>query len=184
MVASSSPVPILPISASSVGSLPSGMGRHPAASGSAPSATGTELSRAAAEKLNLISPNSHCASACLPVSKAFSTLLQIANVGYNPLVDNHHRLHTKHTMPRQRQVQPRSGPEKAFGSVLRQIRKDKGFSQMDVDIEFNIDRTYLSAIERGVQSPTLRMIVRLSDALRVPPSEMMRRMEKSPFYRR
>jgi len=55
---------------------------------------------------------------------------------------------------------------------------------MDVDIEFNIDRTYLSAIERGVQSPTLRMIVRLSDALRVPPSEMMRRMEKSPFYRR
>src|SRR5256885_14137672 len=37
-------------------------------------------------------------------------------------------------------------------------------SQMDVYERFGIDRTYLSAIERGVQSPTLRMIVRLSKA--------------------
>lgn len=57
-----------------------------------------------------------------------------------------------------------------------------GLSQMDVDVDFGIDRTYLSAIERGIQSPTLRMIVRLSRAFRVSPSELMRRMEKSNFY--
>jgi transcriptional regulator with XRE-family HTH domain len=87
-------------------------------------------------------------------------------------------------MPRRRQIQPRFGPEKAFGVVLREIRLAAGLSQMEVDVLFDIDRTYLSAIERGIQSPTLRMIARLSDAFRVSPSEIMRRMEKSRFYRR
>lgn len=87
-------------------------------------------------------------------------------------------------MPRRRQIQPRFGPEKAFGVVLREIREAAGLSQMEVDVLFGIDRTYLSAIERGIQSPTLRMIARLSDAFRVRPSEIMRRMEKSRLYRR
>jgi transcriptional regulator with XRE-family HTH domain len=87
-------------------------------------------------------------------------------------------------MPPRRQIQPRSGPEKAFGVVLREIREAAGLSQMQVDVQFDIDRTYLSAIERGIQSPTLRMIVRLSRAFRVRPSEIIRRMENSRFYRR
>lgn len=107
-----------------------------------------------------------------------------SNVGHNPLVYNQHPRHTTFLMPRYRQIQPRFGPEKAFGAVLREIREAAGLSQMDVDVQFEIDRTYLSAIERGIQSPTLRMIVRLSRAFKVKPSEMMRRMEASRFYRR
>jgi transcriptional regulator with XRE-family HTH domain len=87
-------------------------------------------------------------------------------------------------MPRQRQIQPRSGPEKAFGSVLREIRTKAGLSQLDVYVKFGIDRTQLSAIERGVQSPTLRTIIRFSKAYRVNPTELMRRMEKSSFFNR
>lgn len=90
---------------------------------------------------------------------------------------------TLRRMPRYRQIQPRFGPEKAFGSVLREVRQRAGLSQMDVDVQFGIDRTYLSAIERGIQSPTLRMIVRLARAFRVRPSEIIRRMEGSPLYR-
>jgi transcriptional regulator with XRE-family HTH domain len=85
-------------------------------------------------------------------------------------------------MPHPRQIQPRSGPEKAFGIVLREIREKAGFSQLDVYLKFGIDRTQLSAIERGVQSPTLRTIDRFSRAYRVNVSELMRRMEKSRFY--
>ena len=85
-------------------------------------------------------------------------------------------------MPRYRQIQPRSGPEKAFGSVLREIREGAGLSQLDVYIKFGIDRTQLSAIERGVQSPTLRTIVRFSKAYRLNLTELMRRTEKSRFY--
>jgi transcriptional regulator with XRE-family HTH domain len=87
-------------------------------------------------------------------------------------------------MPHLRQIQPRSGPEKAFGIVLREVRKKAGLSQLDVYVKFGIDRTQLSAIERGVQSPTLRTIVRLARAFRVNPSEMIQRMEASRFYRR
>jgi transcriptional regulator with XRE-family HTH domain len=100
------------------------------------------------------------------------------------LVYIHHLRHTEFLMPRHRQIQPGSGPEKAFGSVLREIRDGAGLSQLDVYVKFGIDRTQLSAIERGVQSPTLRTIVRFSRAYRVSPTELMRRMEKSRFYHR
>ena len=87
-------------------------------------------------------------------------------------------------MPHPRQIQPRSGPERAFGGVLREIREAAGLSQMDVFVKFGIDRTVLSALERGLQSPTLRTIVRFSQAYRISPSDLMRRMEKSRFFSR
>lgn len=55
-------------------------------------------------------------------------------------------------------------------------------SQMGVYERFGIDRTYLSAIERGIQSPTLRMIVRLSKAFGIAPSQIIKRMERSRYY--
>jgi DNA-binding XRE family transcriptional regulator len=106
----------------------------------------------------------------------------IKSDGFSPLVYIHHLRHTEFLMPHDRQIQPRSGPEKALGSVLREIRKQAGLSQLDVYVKFGIDRTQLSAIERGVQSPTLRTIVRFSKAYRVNLTEMMRRTEKSRFY--
>jgi len=105
-----------------------------------------------------------------------------ANDGFSPLAFTHHATKLESSMPRYRQIQPKSGPEKAFGIVLREIRKAARLSQLDVYVKFGIDRTQLSAIERGVQSPTLRTIVRFARAFRVTPTEMMRRMENSRFY--
>jgi transcriptional regulator with XRE-family HTH domain len=85
-------------------------------------------------------------------------------------------------MPHHRQIQPKSGPERALGSVLREIREAAGLSQLDVFVKFGIDRTVLSALERGVQSPTLRTIIRFSNAYRISPTDLMRRMEKSRLY--
>jgi transcriptional regulator with XRE-family HTH domain len=45
------------------------------------------------------------------------------------------------------------------------------------------DRTFVSMLERGLVSPTLRTIVKFSTGLRVTPSEMIRRTEQSSFYR-
>ncbi len=53
---------------------------------------------------------------------------------------------------------------------------------MDLYMESGIDRTYISAVERGVQSPTIRMIVRFAQCLNVRPSELVRRMEQSRLY--
>ena len=81
-----------------------------------------------------------------------------------------------------KQIQPRSGPEKAFGEALREIRKRCGMSQMDLYEASGIDRTYISAVERGLQSPTIRMIARFSKHLKVRPSEIVIRMERSKLY--
>jgi ribosome-binding protein aMBF1 (putative translation factor) len=105
------------------------------------------------------------------------------NVGYDPLVYDHQRAKNDTEMAkRRRQVQPRSGPERAFGEALRQVRKSRGMSQMELFMGSGIDRTYISAVERGIQSPTIRMIVRFANCLKVRPSEIVRRMEQSPRY--
>jgi transcriptional regulator with XRE-family HTH domain len=82
-----------------------------------------------------------------------------------------------------RHVQPLSGPEKAFGLAFRSIRKKLGISQERLSLEANSDRTTVSMIERGLVSPKLGTIVRLCRVLKVYPSEVIRRMERSPFYR-
>ncbi len=76
-----------------------------------------------------------------------------------------------------RHRQPASGPEKAFGEALRQIRNERGISQERLGLDAGFDRTYISLLERGVQSPTVRTLVRLAAVLQVPASEMLRRME-------
>lgn len=105
------------------------------------------------------------------------------NVGYDPLAYNHPTGNNHAEMAkRRRQVQPRSGPERAFGEALREARKSQGISQMDLFMESGIDRTYISAVERGIQSPTIRMIVRFAKCLNIRPSELIRRMEHSRLY--
>ncbi len=66
-----------------------------------------------------------------------------------------------------KQIRPRSGAERAFGEVLREVRQERGVSQMDLYESSGIDRTYISAVERGLQSPTLGMIVRFAKYLQV-----------------
>lgn len=83
---------------------------------------------------------------------------------------------------RRRHIQPNSGPERAFGDVLRQLRNGRGLSQEELGDACDSDRTFVSMLERGLVSPTLRTIVKFSSALRVARSEMIRRTERSMFY--
>jgi DNA-binding XRE family transcriptional regulator len=86
-------------------------------------------------------------------------------------------------LPRQRQVkkskhvQPPVGPERALGEALREIRKEKGISQEQLALDSGLDRTYVSLIERGSQSPTIRSIIKLASVLQVAPSDIVLRME-------
>jgi transcriptional regulator with XRE-family HTH domain len=79
--------------------------------------------------------------------------------------------------PKKKQIQPVSGPEKAFGQALREIREKRELSQERLALDAGFDRTYISLIERGVRSPTVRAVVRLAEVLGVKPSEIVRRME-------
>ena len=77
-----------------------------------------------------------------------------------------------------RQVQPPPGPEKAFGDALRHIRRREGFSQERLALDSGFDRTYISLVERGLRSPTVRAVVKLAEVLEVRPSEIVKRMER------
>ena len=78
---------------------------------------------------------------------------------------------------RKKQIQPDSGVEKAFGEALRAVRKERDISQEALGHECEFDRTYVSLIERGLRSPTVRAVVRLAEVLKVRPSELLARME-------
>lgn len=69
------------------------------------------------------------------------------------------------------------GPERAFGDALREIRKEHGISQERLALDCGLDRTYVSLIERGTQSPTVRSVVKIAVVLGVKPSEILARME-------
>jgi transcriptional regulator with XRE-family HTH domain len=79
---------------------------------------------------------------------------------------------------RRKQIHPASGPEKAFGQALREIRQSKKISQERLALEGGFDRTYISLIERGINSPTIRKLVGIAAVLKVPPSRIVRRMEE------
>jgi transcriptional regulator with XRE-family HTH domain len=78
-----------------------------------------------------------------------------------------------------RHIQPHSGTEKAFGQALREIRKSRNLSQEQLALDSDFDRTYVSLLERGLQSPTVRTIVKLAATLDVLPSVMILRMERT-----
>lgn len=60
-----------------------------------------------------------------------------------------------------------------FGQRLRALRLAKGFTQEDLAVRADIDRTYVSSCERGKRNVTLDVLYRLSDALAVSPKDLV-----------
>jgi transcriptional regulator with XRE-family HTH domain len=77
-----------------------------------------------------------------------------------------------------KQIQPQTGPEKAFGRALREIRETKDISQERLALDCGLDRSYISLIERGINSPSIRVVVKIATILKVPASRIVRRMEE------
>lgn len=65
-----------------------------------------------------------------------------------------------------------------FGQVLREQRMARGLSQEELALSADVDRTFVSQMERGIRQPTLTTLLKLSRALEVQPSTLVARMEK------
>jgi transcriptional regulator with XRE-family HTH domain len=61
-----------------------------------------------------------------------------------------------------------------FAANLRRFRHEKGYSQEDLAYEANINRTYMSALEKGDHYVGLEIIEKLSKALRVEPADFLK----------
>ena len=64
------------------------------------------------------------------------------------------------------------------GRNVRQIRKERGWSQEDLAFESGLDRTYISGVERGVRNPTVLVLEELAQALKVPAARLLEAVQR------
>lgn len=58
---------------------------------------------------------------------------------------------------------------------LRRIRRERGFSQETLAYEADINRTYISKLEKGATWAGLEILVKLSIVLHVEPADFLER---------
>jgi len=61
-----------------------------------------------------------------------------------------------------------------FATNLRRIRHARGFSQEDLAYTADVDRTYLSKLERGASNVGIDIIAKLARVLKVEPAELLK----------
>jgi transcriptional regulator with XRE-family HTH domain len=68
--------------------------------------------------------------------------------------------------------------KEAFGKVLKRFRTTKDISQENLAFDAELNRTYISMLERGERLPSLDTIFKLAKALECKPSELVARVER------
>lgn len=64
-----------------------------------------------------------------------------------------------------------------FGKVLRRLRKEAGLTQEQLGQEADLQRNYVSLMERGVNQPTITTLFKVAKALNCPPSKIISEVE-------
>lgn len=67
---------------------------------------------------------------------------------------------------------------KVFGRVLREQRLAVDLSQETLALNADVDRTFVSQMERGIRQPTLTTLFKLAGALDISATALITRTEK------
>lgn len=62
---------------------------------------------------------------------------------------------------------------RAFGLVLRRLRKERGLSQEALGFEADLQRKHISALELGEKQPTITSVFKLAVALKIKPGKLV-----------
>ena len=73
---------------------------------------------------------------------------------------------------------PTAAVNEVLGQVIAEQRRRVGLSQEALAFATQRHRTYVSLIERGIKSPTVRVLFELAQALQTNPSELLRQVEE------
>lgn len=65
-----------------------------------------------------------------------------------------------------------------FGSVVRQLREARGWTQEQLAEVSDMNASYLGFIERGDNVPTLTIIIQLAEGLGMEPGDLLREMTR------
>jgi len=63
--------------------------------------------------------------------------------------------------------------KQAFGKILLQLREQKEVSQKEVADNCNLERAYISRLERGLLQPSLTTIVKIAEYFNVSPGVLI-----------
>jgi transcriptional regulator with XRE-family HTH domain len=64
-----------------------------------------------------------------------------------------------------------------YGETLKTIRTKKGISQQELAFMTDLDRTYISMLERNLRQPGLETVIRIANALGYKASEFIKLIE-------
>ncbi|MBS1491614.1 MAG: helix-turn-helix transcriptional regulator [Bacteroidetes bacterium] len=70
-----------------------------------------------------------------------------------------------------------SSLKESFGQVLAQLRKANNISQQELADNCNIERAYISRLERGLFQPTITIIFKIADYFGIKPSEIIEQLD-------
>ena len=62
---------------------------------------------------------------------------------------------------------------KVFGEVLKELRSEVGISQENLAYESELDRSYISLLERGLRIPSITILFQIAKPLQKTPSEIL-----------
>jgi transcriptional regulator with XRE-family HTH domain len=68
--------------------------------------------------------------------------------------------------------------QQVFGRRVRELRKERGLSQVELAAKVGIDRSYMGFLERGERNPSLEVIAKIAEALSVTPDELLKQSTK------
>lgn len=57
--------------------------------------------------------------------------------------------------------------DSAISSVLRRLREKKGLSQEELSFRADLHRTYISQLERGLKSVTVKTLLKITEVLEI-----------------
>lgn len=76
------------------------------------------------------------------------------------------------------QLHPMTGPKWAFGKVMREHRKAKGLSQEQLAEAAGIDRSFVSLVERGIQSPNVAVLFKIAEVFEIAAASLVAEVEE------
>lgn len=68
----------------------------------------------------------------------------------------------------------------ALSANIKRIRKEQGISQEKLALKADMDRSYMSELERCLANPSIEALLRIANALEVAPSDLLQLIRRKP----
>jgi len=68
----------------------------------------------------------------------------------------------------------------ALSANIKRLRKEQGISQEKLALKADIDRSYMSEVERCLANPSIEALLKIGNALEVSTSELLQLSRKRP----